>query len=594
MPLNRSHLCPVALLRCCVSFFIKLNSIQFNSERRHTLEHFISLEMLFASIVSVGKLLAFGFLCLSFSLGTLPCHATLLDDAEAAIEESVGLIEEQFGEFYEFPDSEIPSCTYYDACDEPPTSSFDQSTIPGWLESGTPYHDLCAGGVATSYPESPDCPDVSHTTCAINVSYSAATSKFVAGTNTTSDSVRRAICVQSNLDVLWETSFSDVLDVHNYTEYVYSSVGGDGAFNQFPGTSWGECPGTYDPRFRPWYAAAAMGPKNIILVIDVSGSMLTAGRLSLAKEAARTVLGTLTDYDYVGIVAFSGTTRVFSETLQQFSSNTQCLLNDFIDRLVANGPTNYGAALDAAFDMLSSSVASGDVAACNASAILFLSDGEISSGASGSDLYYSLENHLSQSNAQIFSYALGSSVDTEVLLQMSCRGDGAAFVVPDSGDLADVMASYYTLFAAEIDPDDVNPMWTRYREYNSGNFVASVCKGAFNRKLLEETGITSLFGVVCADLTEDHITAIDGSTNGLDAKLVASSMNCPLRSLDPDHLELVREMMPSSPLSCRGVDTSPILMPVSWIIGIAVGCVVFVIIVIGVAVCVAKRKRRYY
>ena len=33
----------------------------------------------------------------------------------------------------------------------------------------------------------------------------------------------------------------------------------------------------YDARFRPWYAAAASGPKDVVLTLDNSGSMLNNG-----------------------------------------------------------------------------------------------------------------------------------------------------------------------------------------------------------------------------------------------------------------------------------------------------------------------------
>ena len=39
-----------------------------------------------------------------------------------------------------------------------------------------------------------------------------------------------------------------------------------GNYMQWPGTQW--CTESYDPRFRPWYAAAASGPKDVVLVID--------------------------------------------------------------------------------------------------------------------------------------------------------------------------------------------------------------------------------------------------------------------------------------------------------------------------------------
>lgn len=51
----------------------------------------------------------------------------------------------------------------------------------------------------------------------------------------------------------------------------------------------------FDPRFRPWYANSATGPKDIVILIDKSGSMNTNGRMGMAKDAAKKVLMTLTE-----------------------------------------------------------------------------------------------------------------------------------------------------------------------------------------------------------------------------------------------------------------------------------------------------------
>ena len=40
-----------------------------------------------------------------------------------------------------------------------------------------------------------------------------------------------------------------------------------------------------DPRYRPWYAAAAAGPKDVVLVVDTSGSM-SGEREQMARDAA--------------------------------------------------------------------------------------------------------------------------------------------------------------------------------------------------------------------------------------------------------------------------------------------------------------------
>jgi Mg-chelatase subunit ChlD len=55
-----------------------------------------------------------------------------------------------------------------------------------------------------------------------------------------------------------------------------------------------------------WFyeSQAASGPKDVVIVIDTSGSMTTAGRMSKAKEAAHTIIEALTDDDYVNIVRF--------------------------------------------------------------------------------------------------------------------------------------------------------------------------------------------------------------------------------------------------------------------------------------------------
>jgi hypothetical protein len=65
----------------------------------------------------------------------------------------------------------------------------------------------------------------------------------------------------------------------------------DGSFRIFPGRRSKSC--DYDPRKRPFYIAASSGPKNIILVLDTSGSM-AGQQLTLLKEAAVQVVSTLT------------------------------------------------------------------------------------------------------------------------------------------------------------------------------------------------------------------------------------------------------------------------------------------------------------
>lgn len=72
----------------------------------------------------------------------------------------------------------------------------------------------------------------------------------------------------------------------------------------------------YDPRFRPWFANTATGPKDVVILIDTSGSMSNYGRMALAKDAAKQVLRTLTPYDYASVVEFNSVATEWSSTLQ--------------------------------------------------------------------------------------------------------------------------------------------------------------------------------------------------------------------------------------------------------------------------------------
>ena len=74
--------------------------------------------------------------------------------------------------------------------------------------------------------------------------------------------------------------------------YEYYGSQAIGSYTGWPGLQW--CLGPYDPRFRPWYATAASGPKDVLIVIDSSGSMTSGGRMDMAIAAAKKVVDTLT------------------------------------------------------------------------------------------------------------------------------------------------------------------------------------------------------------------------------------------------------------------------------------------------------------
>lgn len=80
-----------------------------------------------------------------------------------------------------------------------------------------------------------------------------------------------------------------------------------GFLRLFPAQKWQIArtdPDLYDARMRPWYAAGASSRKDVVILVDSSGSM-TGSRRDIAKGVVFEILDTLTDNDHFMILKFS-------------------------------------------------------------------------------------------------------------------------------------------------------------------------------------------------------------------------------------------------------------------------------------------------
>ncbi|NXX79048.1 CA2D4 protein, partial [Urocolius indicus] len=85
-------------------------------------------------------------------------------------------------------------------------------------------------------------------------------------------------------------------------QYFGSSTG---FFRLYPGIKWLPDENgviSFDCRNRGWYIQAATSPKDIVIIVDVSGSMKGL-RMTIAKHTITTILDTLGENDFVNIIA---------------------------------------------------------------------------------------------------------------------------------------------------------------------------------------------------------------------------------------------------------------------------------------------------
>lgn len=176
----------------------------------------------------------------------------------------------------------------------------------------------------------------------------------------------------------------------------------------------------------PVVARGEMTPRDITLVIDVSGSM-QGRKIEQARAAGRQLLSTLRPEDRFRLIDFSSDVRTFRDDYVPATAGNLREATRYLDALEAQGGTNIEGALREA---LRPSVASGRLPL-----ILFVTDGEPTVGEQRADRLAVIGGEgAGQGGAQrrIFTFGLGSDVNVSLLEQLALGGRGTAdFVRPD-------------------------------------------------------------------------------------------------------------------------------------------------------------------
>ncbi|KAK2575606.1 hypothetical protein KPH14_011311 [Odynerus spinipes] len=186
-------------------------------------------------------------------------------------------------------------------------------------------------------------------------------------------------------EVLRAIKWSEELDktfINNYEQdpslswqYFGSATG---FMRQYPATNWYmETVDLFDCRTRSWYIEAATSPKDILILMDTSGSM-TGMRREIARHVVNNILDTLGNNDFVNIITFSNVTKevvpCFNDTLVQANLANVRELKRAISNLDTEKIANFSLALTTAFELLESYRTEREGARCN-QAIMLITDG---------------------------------------------------------------------------------------------------------------------------------------------------------------------------------------------------------------------------
>jgi Ca-activated chloride channel family protein len=185
-------------------------------------------------------------------------------------------------------------------------------------------------------------------------------------------------------------------------------------------------------------------PRQIVFVLDTSGSM-QGEKLEQAQHALAGFLQGLDRRDRFAVITYASTVTAWSEELQPADHAHVREALDQIETLRAGGGTNIGAALDAALDLAREP---GEGPAY----VLFLTDGQPTVGVTGVDDLLAKVDHSRRARARLFSFGVGTDVNTRLLDGMaSATGALARYVLPGE----DLEVAVGNLCAQITDP-----LWT--------------------------------------------------------------------------------------------------------------------------------------
>lgn len=298
--------------------------------------------------------------------------------------------------------------------------------------------------------------------------------------------MKQFICLTSHLN----QDFTKVREEHGLgTSWTYIGLR-NGGFRTWPLRARGrietdeqtfpkDCK-TYDPRRRPWYSAAATGPKDAIILVDRSastgttaGSVGEGGTLWLTLQiAVEQIVDTWTHIDYVNIVLFSSTAEALwnESSLVAATAEVNEELKDRTRRETPSGSTNIHRGFHKAFKLLTKGFKEGNTSKCN-KIIIFLTEGRDTELKTSQVLkrIESMQKNLKRktgARAHIFTYSFGLDADESLARQISCEHQGLWNSVTNFVNPLSDMTNYLETMA--VSRSSKGPVWIQPYEDAGG------------------------------------------------------------------------------------------------------------------------------
>ncbi|XP_059401936.1 voltage-dependent calcium channel subunit alpha-2/delta-4-like isoform X1 [Carassius carassius] len=242
-------------------------------------------------------------------------------------------------------------------------------------------------------------------------------------------------------------------------QYFGSSAG---FFRLYPGIKWTPDSNgvvSFDCRNRNWYIQAATSPKDIVIVVDVSGSMKGL-KMTIAKHTINTILDTLGENDFVNVIAYTDYVRYvepcFKGTLVQADLDNREHFKLLVEDLHVKGEAKVKKAMKESFRILADARANGQGSLCN-QAIMLITDGAMEDFQSVFE-----EFNWPDRKVRVFTYLIGRDMTfSENVKWIACNNKGYYTHISTLADVQEnVMEYLHVLSRPMVINHDHDIIWT--------------------------------------------------------------------------------------------------------------------------------------
>ena len=158
-------------------------------------------------------------------------------------------------------------------------------------------------------------------------------------------------------------------------------------------------------------------PRNLVFLIDVSGSMTSEDKLPLVKTAMKMLAETLNAQDRVAIVTYAGTTGV---ALQATRGDRTATIQNAISALNSGGSTNGGAGIQLAYQIAAENFVKGGI-----NRVILATDGDFNVGITSMDALTRLIEEKRQTGVFLSVLGVGTgNLKDATMEKLADKGNG--------------------------------------------------------------------------------------------------------------------------------------------------------------------------